>query len=273
MRFTDNVKSTCKNLLHPHYLTNIILATSYFLLKNIPYVCDTVFEACILEWREYEILMLLLVFVGVKCRKAATLLQLISSMCTYSKAANIILYWREGPVYVLIYSLAWFLHFVFLPQPIYKGPEKIQYYRGMHLINDIKSDARITWLVCFYAPWSPPCIDLASVFAELSNKYGDLKNFRFAKIDINQFQEVGKYYGISTSSMSKQLPTLILFKDGAEVKRRPFADSKGTVYPFLFSLDNIIKEFDINSVYYECKKNPVVVKPLSKQSEEKKKTN
>ena len=242
------------------------------MLKNLPHVCDYLFESCILEWREIEILMLLVISVAVKTRRAATWLQLISTICTFSKAANVILYWREGPAQVFIYCLLWFLHFVFLPQPVYKGPENVQYFRSTNLEHEIKRDDRVTWLVCFFAPWSPPCNDFSPVFAELSNKFGGLSNFKFAKFDVNLYPEVANKFNISNSSLSKQLPTVVLFEKGVETKRRPFVDSKGTVYKFVMSYDNIVKEFDLNKIYFECKNNPIVVKGINqgaKKDEEK----
>lgn len=257
----DKLKSKLRTLSHPHYLTNIFLASNFFLLKNTPGLCDVVFESCILEWREMEILMLLVIFIAVKTRKAATWLQFVNTMCTFAKAANIILYWREGPLYVVVFSLVWFLHFVFLPQPVYKGPQNIQYFRSTHLEHEVKRDERVTWVICFYATWSPPCNDFAPVFAEISNKFGGLNNLKFGKFDCNMYPDIAAKYNISTSPLSKQLPTVILYQKGVEVKRRPFIDSTGRVFNFIFSLDNVVKEFDLNKVYFECKNNPIEVKP------------
>lgn len=138
------------------------------------------------------------------------------------------------------------------------------YLRGCHLSNEIKRDERVTWLVCFYATWSPPSNDFAPVFAKLSNQFGGLNNLKFAKFDCNHFPDIAqKTFNVSTSSLGKQLPTLILFENGQETKRRPFMDSKGTVFPFIFSFDNVVKEFDLNKVYYECKSRQIIVKPAS----------
>jgi thiol-disulfide isomerase/thioredoxin len=266
----DKLKDKLKTLMNVHYLTNIFLAANYFILKTIPYVCEYLFESCVFEWREMEILMLLVIFIAVKTRRAATWLQFVNTMCTFSKAANIILYWREGQIHVILFSLACFLHFVFLPQPIYKGPQNIQYLRGGHLENEIKRDDRITWLVCFYATWSPPCADFTPVFAEISNKFGGLNNLKFAKFDCNLYPDVAQNYNVSTSPLSKQLPTVILYQKGVETKRRPFVDSKNSVYKFIFSLDNVIKEFDLNKIYYECKNNQIAIKPINKTKTENK---
>lgn len=265
----EKIKDKLKSLLNLHYSTSILMGCSYFILKNIPFLCEYVFESCILEWREMEILFLLLVFVAIKTRKAATWLQFVNTICTFSKATNIILYWREGPIHVLIFSLLWFLHFVFLPQPVYNGPQNIEYLRAGHLESEIKRDERVTWLVCFHSPWVPQCNDFAPVFAEISNKFGGLNNLKFAKFDCNLYPEVAKKYNISTSTFTKQLPTIILFEKGNETKRRPFIDSKGNVFKFIFSYDNVVKDFDLNKLYYECKNNQIVVKPVQPQQEKK----
>jgi len=190
-------------------------------------------------------------------------------MCTFSKAANVILYWREGPIHVVLFGLAWFLHFVFLPQPMYKGPQNIQYLRGGHLETEIKRDERITWVVCFFANWSPPCGDFAPVFAEISNKFGGLNNLKFAKFDCNLYPDIARKFNVSTSPLSKQLPTVVMYQKGVETKRRPFVDSKNSVYKFIFSYDNVVKEFDLNKIYYECKENQIVVKPVTKKEAQK----
>ena len=259
----NQIRERVKPLLNIHYLTNILLASNYYLLKNIPYVCGLLFETCVFEWREVEILMLLVVFVAVKSRKATTGLQFVNTVCTFSKVANIILYWREGPVHVFVFGLAWFLHFVFLPQPVYKGPQNIQYFRGGHLENELKRDDRMTYLICFQASWSPPCNDFTPIFAEISNKFGGLNNFKFGKFDCNMYPDFALKFNISSSSLSKQLPTVVLFQKGKEVKRRPFVDSKGTVFNFLMTYDNIVRDFDLNKIYYECKNNQIEVKPVN----------
>lgn len=63
-----------------------------------------------------------------------------------------------------------------------------------------------------------------------------LDNLRFGKVDIGRYPDAAVKYHISDASTSKQLPTLILFKDAKEIERRPFADPKGKLVKFLFSL-------------------------------------
>lgn len=62
-----------------------------------------------------------------------------------------------------------------------------------------------------------------------------LNNFKFGKVDVGRYPDAATKYRVSDASTSKQLPTLILFKDGKEAERRPYADHKGKLVKFLFS--------------------------------------
>lgn len=73
------------------------------------------------------------------------------------------------------------------------------------------SIAKGVTLVDFYATWCGPCRMITPVVEELSIELKD--KARIAKLDIDKAQEV-------TSSLEiTSVPTLILFKDGKEVKR------------------------------------------------------
>ena len=47
----------------------------------------------------------------------------------YAKVANLILFFRADPRYGLVYLLLFILQAILLPEPTYKGPEKIIYFR------------------------------------------------------------------------------------------------------------------------------------------------
>jgi hypothetical protein len=73
-------------------------------------------------------------------------------------------------------------------------------------------------------------------------------------MDLGRHPDIGAEFGISDSAFSKQLPTLILFKEGKSVTYRPFVDSTGKLIKFHFNKENIITVFDLNNVHAECKK-------------------
>jgi thioredoxin 1 len=66
-------------------------------------------------------------------------------------------------------------------------------------------------LVDFYATWCGPCRMIAPIVEQLAEKAAGKANV--AKLDIDQAQQV------TASLQITSVPTLILFKDGKEVKR------------------------------------------------------
>jgi thiol-disulfide isomerase/thioredoxin len=55
------------------------------------------------------------------------------------------------------------------------------YFRANGLDEELQRDPRVVWLVAFFAPWSPSCINFTPIFAKLSAKY-NLPNLKFGKI-------------------------------------------------------------------------------------------
>lgn len=134
-------------------------------------------------------------------------------------------------------------------------------------MDEIKSDPKITWLVTFYAAWSPASINFAPIFAKLSANY-HLPNLKFGKIDVGRYPDIAEQMYINTSSLTRQLPTLVLFQDGKEVGRAPEI-VKGRVQKFLFKEDEIVNVFDLNNLYAECKKDKKYAAQIKQQEEAK----
>lgn len=79
-------------------------------------------------------------------------------------------------------------------------------------------------------------------------------------MDVGRYPEAGQKYHVSDSSLSRQLPTIIMFKNGKEYMRRPTVDTKGKLQKFLFSEDNVKAAFDLNNLYKEQKEFPKQIK-------------
>lgn len=80
-----------------------------------------------------------------------------------------------------------------------------------------------------------------------------LDNLKFGKVDLARFPDIGAEYGIYDSYFVKQLPTLILFKDGKPDMIKPSLDANKRIIKFHMNLDNIIQTFGLNELYKECK--------------------
>lgn len=66
-------------------------------------------------------------------------------------------------------------------------------------------------LVDFFATWCGPCRMMAPILEEVNKELDD--NYVIAKVDVDEHEQVAMRYGIMS------IPTLIIFKNGAEVAR------------------------------------------------------
>lgn len=181
----------------------------------------------------------------------------LTSSFLYTKAANLILWFYSDTKLGIAYGVIFILGSLLLPEPTYTGPENVIYFRQPNSLDEeMERDKRVVWVVAFYTTWNPTCVNFAPIFSQISNEY-KLENLKFGKVDIGRLPEIGNKYHVSDSSLSRQLPTVILFKSAKEVTRRPFADAKGKLVKFFFSEDNVKAAFDLNNVYKECKENPI----------------
>ncbi|GAB0092174.1 Thioredoxin-related transmembrane protein 2 homolog [Sergentomyia squamirostris] len=263
-------------LLKPYYWVNILLSVSYIVAKRAPYVCTILFDQadqCELDGRETEILFFLLIVVMIRTRKAGsvTMINYLTSSFMYTKFANLILWFYSDFRYGITYGALFILLALILPEPTYSGPENVVYFRGLQTLEEeLERDKRVVWFIEFYTVWNPACVNFAPVFAQLSSEY-HLDNFKFGKVDLGRFPEAGKKFHISDSSLSRQLPTVILFRNAKEVARRPMADVHGKLQKFFFSEDNVKAAFDLNNLFRECKENPIKKPAAAVTADDKKK--
>ena len=94
---------------------------------------------------------------------------------------------------------------------------------------------------------------------------------QLGKIDVGRYPDTAKNYHINTSTLTRQLPTIILFQDGKETGRVP-AIISGQVQKFSFREEEIVNTFDLNNMYAELKKDKRFKdKNLPKEEQESKK--
>ncbi|KAJ3618413.1 hypothetical protein MTP99_006411 [Tenebrio molitor] len=252
-----SIKADLKQLLKPYYLFNILLSLSYVVLKRAPGLCNYLFhvEECEFDGRETEILFFLVIVVMIRTRKSGSvsMINYLSSSFVYTKVANLILWFNADFLMGTVYGIIFVLGALLFPEPAYSGPDNVLYFRGLQGLDEELARTKDSyWLVTFYAAWNPACVNFAPIFAKLSTEY-NLENLKFGKVDVGRYPEAAQKHRVNDSSLSKQLPTTILFKGGEEVVRRPAIDSKGTVAKFFFSSDNVRGAFNLNNLYEECK--------------------
>lgn len=92
--------------------------------------------------------------------------------------------------------------------PEVKSSDKILTLNNKTMKNAIRSG---TTLVDFWAPWCGPCKMIAPVLNELAEEMDG--EVRIGKLNVDHNQAVAQKYKV------RNIPTMILFKDGQEVSR------------------------------------------------------
>lgn len=77
--------------------------------------------------------------------------------------------------------------------------------------NELVIDAKGPVLVDFFATWCGPCKMLGPILEQVAEEMGD--KVVIAKVDIDECMELAQEFGVMS------VPTLIMFKEGAEVSR------------------------------------------------------
>ncbi|XP_076830868.1 thioredoxin-related transmembrane protein 2-B [Brachyhypopomus gauderio] len=257
--FLYHLPQVYKWLLKPYYIASLFMSVAFLMVRKTPGICEHLStqredgNPCDFDWREVEILMFLSAIVMMKNRRAITVEQHVGNIILFSKVANVILFFRLDIRMGLLYLTLCIVFLMTCKPPLYMGPEYIKYFSDKTIDEELERDSRVTWIVEFFANWSPECQSFASVYADLSLKY-NCAGLKFGKVDIGRYSEVSKKYKVSTSPLSKQLPSLVLFQGGKEVMRRPQVDKKGRAVSWSFTEENIIREFNLNELYQKSKK-------------------
>ena len=84
----------------------------------------------------------------------------------------------------------------------------ILYANQEELNSELKNNEVV--LVDFYADWCGPCKALAPILEEIDN---DREKVKIVKINIDRNPDIAKRFGIMS------IPTLIVFKNGKEIKK------------------------------------------------------
>jgi len=88
-------------------------------------------------------------------------------------------------------------------------------------LEALLAGSQLPVVVDFWAPWCGPCRAMAPMFEQAASELAG--KARFVKVNVDEQQALAQRHGI------RAIPTLILFRDGAEVKRHSGALDAGTL--------------------------------------------
>jgi thioredoxin 2 len=78
-------------------------------------------------------------------------------------------------------------------------------------LDDLLASSALPIVVDFWAPWCGPCRAMAPMFERAASELAG--KARFVKVNVDEQQALAARYAI------RAIPTLVLFRGGAEVKR------------------------------------------------------
>uniref|UniRef100_A0A0K0DB79 Thioredoxin domain-containing protein n=1 Tax=Angiostrongylus cantonensis TaxID=6313 RepID=A0A0K0DB79_ANGCA len=195
-------------------------------------------------FREREILVFLAVIIAWKGRKATNWLHYINNIFLFSKIANIALFFRADALTGILYLMAVVGTFSFWVYTLAR--------RRSHIFKEeLDRDRKSVFVIQFYTSWSPDCRHVNPVFAQLSERF-NLPNLRFGKLDVGRWPKEADRFRVNAHPTSRQLPTICVFKDVKELKRRPLVSEKRRAIPFVFNQENCILDFDLLNIYNDC---------------------
>jgi len=93
----------------------------------------------------------------------------------------------------------------------------------IHYEKDFNTIIQDKAVVDFYATWCGPCKMFGPIFEETANE----NNINFIKLDVDKHPEVAREYAVMS------IPTIILFKEGKEIKRHTGFMSKEQLIEFI----------------------------------------
>lgn len=76
--------------------------------------------------------------------------------------------------------------------------------------EEVLESEKIT-IVDFWAPWCGPCKMFIPIFEKAESKYENIKFCKF-NVDLDE-EDISREYGIMS------IPSILIFKDGKEIKR------------------------------------------------------
>ncbi|GMH82111.1 hypothetical protein TrVE_jg12981 [Triparma verrucosa] len=235
------------------YAANFIVPILYFVIVYPKYRKDGQLQqigfSTVLTTEEEWVAMLFGSFM-LKFRHHATIDESVQKFFMHLKMLSLALTFgcNRRMAYYLI--ALYCVMFVTIQPGKFQGAQRIEHLNPVSLKSRVRkptstADKSAVWLVAFWADWCETCTFLEAMLASLSIKYSK-SGLEFGKVDVVKYPELAEEFRIDTSGTSWQLPTIILFYKGVEVKRLPPFKSDGTVVKTKMDEKGVTKFFELD---------------------------
>lgn len=240
-----------KRFFHPYYVLNVLLPVAYAVLRvQRLHPHELGLQDMFGVSRELQIYVCLLLMLVVRYLSSPTLDVYFASAFMFIRVSVLVCLWYMDSQMLMIFVSLWTLISVVCPQPRFKHLDSVVTLNNGSFNERItKNPYKTIYVVWFHATWSPRCTQLAPVFSTLAEKYAHAR-IRFAKLDVSRWPAPPVALGISMAATTKQLPTVVCFKQGKEVSRIPIANDRGEIprqYSRGFTADEIATALDLDT--------------------------
>ncbi|PIN24710.1 Thioredoxin-like protein [Handroanthus impetiginosus] len=231
----------------PFYLLHCLAFFSY-----IPVRCSAAnvlspLRLAHLLLREIQALLAFCVLVAVKLVKTESWEAFVGDTLFYAKiflaAVALIMDYHLA----LWYALAFLVIYIIVQQPAYGGLGTTSQLTPLQLETLLtEGNTSKFWMVEFRSLSTSSCIRSSSFFPELSITFSN-KNLSFGTIDLGLFPNAAEKFGITLESLH-QLPTYILFHDGAAISCLPEIDSEAKFFDSPVSKKLLCRHFELDKL-------------------------
>lgn len=259
--------------LHPYYLLNGALILAYITLRVQRLEAkELLLQDMFGVTREMQIYFCLFLMLFSRTLSAPTLDTYLGSAFMFSRVAIVVLLWHMDTNILAIFLALWTMIYATCPQPRYKLPKSIV------TLNNISYHDRITrnthkgiFVLWCHATWSARCSQLSPILAALDKAYGHPR-VRFGRLDVSKYPSLAETISVSISPASKQLPTVICYKQGKEVARIPVPDSRGKIpkeWSHGFTAAHVAQELDLRTHYRTAEQWEKDAREMHRQNQKK----
>ncbi|KAL3844188.1 hypothetical protein ACJIZ3_001591 [Penstemon smallii] len=229
----------------PYYLLHLLVFFTYIPVRcSAAHIISPTRLSHLLH-REIQALLAFFVLTAVKVVRTESWEALIADTLLFAKVFLLAIALVMDYHLALWYALAFLVIYIIAQQPAYDGLGTSTQLTPLQLETLLtEGNTSKFWLVEFRSLSISNCIHSSSFFPELSITFST-KNLSFGTVDLGLFPNAAEKFGISLASLN-QLPTYILFHDGAVISRLPEADFEAKFFDPLMSKKILCRHFELD---------------------------